>query len=260
MSDTNEYAITEVDPIIDGQVESVESEPSSSGEEDYFSWDEYADRKVKLPVAGEEIEVPLREALSGYQRQADYTRKTQELSQERSQLQFASAIQQALENDPQSTIDLLKEHYNLNEGLSQEEDIFADPMEKQYRQLESRIKSFEEQRAYEQLENNINSLQTKYGEGFDANEVISKALSTGTTDLEGIYKQIAFDKIMNKEQAVSKIKQEQLAKENAIVESKRQMGVVSGSSGAASAASQNSHVGSLRDAFDLAKRQLGISN
>jgi hypothetical protein len=37
------------------------------------------------------------------------------------------------------------------------------------------------------------------------------------------------------------------------------MGVVSGSSGAASAASQNSPVGSLRDAFDLAKRQLGIS-
>ena len=61
MSDTNEYAITEVDPIIDGQVESVESEPSSSAE-DYFSWDEYADRKVKLPVAGEEIEVPLKEA------------------------------------------------------------------------------------------------------------------------------------------------------------------------------------------------------
>ena len=139
MSDTNEYAITEVDPIEDGQVESVESETSSSGEEDYFSWDEYADRKIKLPVAGEEIEVPLRGALSGYQRQADYTRKTQELSQERSQLQFASAIQQALENDPQSTIDLLKEHYNLNEGLSEEEDIFADPMEKQYRQLESRI-------------------------------------------------------------------------------------------------------------------------
>jgi phosphopantetheinyl transferase (holo-ACP synthase) len=259
MSDTNEYAITEVDPITDGQVESVESEPSSSGEEDYFSWDEYADRKVKLPVAGEEIEVPLKEALSGYQRQADYTRKTQELSQERQQLQFAAAIQQALDSDPQSTIELLKEHYNLNEGLSEEEDIFADPMERQYRQLESRIKSFEEQRAYEQLENNINSLQTKYGEGFDANEVISKALATGTTDLEGIYKQIAFDKIMNKEQALSKVKQEQVAKENAIVESKRQMGVVSGGTSAASASTQDSHVGSLRDAFDLAKRQLGIS-
>jgi hypothetical protein len=46
---------------------------------DYFSWDEYADRNVKLNVAGEEVDVPLKEALAGYQRQADYTRKTQEL-------------------------------------------------------------------------------------------------------------------------------------------------------------------------------------
>ena len=44
--------------------------------QDYFTWDEYADRPVKLNVAGEEIDVPLKEALAGYQRQADYTRKT----------------------------------------------------------------------------------------------------------------------------------------------------------------------------------------
>ena len=33
---------------------------------DYFAWDEYADKPVKLNVAGEEIDVPLKEALAGY--------------------------------------------------------------------------------------------------------------------------------------------------------------------------------------------------
>jgi hypothetical protein len=60
--------------------------------QDYFTWDEYADRPVKLNVAGEEIDVPLKEALAGYQRQADYTRKTQELSEQRKQVQFGSPL------------------------------------------------------------------------------------------------------------------------------------------------------------------------
>ena len=64
--------------------------------QDYFTWDEYADRPVKLNIAGEEIDVPLKEALAGYQRQADYTRKTQELSEQRKQVQFGTALQEAV--------------------------------------------------------------------------------------------------------------------------------------------------------------------
>lgn len=43
--------------------------------------------KIKIKVNGEEKEVPLSELKNGYQRQADYTHKTQELSQERQQVE-----------------------------------------------------------------------------------------------------------------------------------------------------------------------------
>jgi hypothetical protein len=255
MSDTNEYAITEVDPIIDGQVESVESEPSSSAE-DYFSWDEYADRKVKLPVAGEEIEVPLKEALAGYQRQADYTRKTQELSQQKQQVQFASALQEALDKDPASTVELLRNHYGLNNEIV-EEDEYMDPWEKQYRDVNKRLQSFEESQALQEIEKTVSRLQSNYGEDFDPNEVVAKALATGNNDLEAVYKQIAFDRLWENQKQMNAKSQ----KEKQIIESKRQTGIVSGAgTSAATTTSSTAPVSSLRDAFDLAKRQLGISN
>lgn len=256
MSDTNEYAITEVDPTLDGQVESVESEPSVNSTEDYFSWDEYADRKVKLPVGGEEIEVPLKEALAGYQRQADYTRKTQELSQQKQQVQFASALQEALDKDPASTVELLRNHYGLNNEIV-EEDEYMDPWEKQYRDVNKRLQSFEESQALQEIEKTVSRLQSNYGEDFDPNEVVAKALATGNNDLEAVYKQIAFDRLWENQKQMNAKSQ----KEKQIIESKRQTGIVSGAgTSAATTTSSAAPVSSLRDAFDLAKRQLGISN
>jgi hypothetical protein len=256
MSDTTEYASIEVDPTFDsGQVENVGSE-TPEVEANYFEWDEYADHKVKVPVAGEEVEVPLREALAGYQRQADYTRKTQELSQQRQQVQFAAALQEALENDPAATVELLTKHYGLDANSVEAEDEFLDPGERQIRMLEKRIASFEEQQALQEIERTVSSLQARYGEDFDANQVVAKALATGNSDLEAVYKQIAFDRLWES----NKMNNSQRQKEQQIVEAKRQTGVVSGvAGGAASAAPTTAPVSSLRDAFDLAKRQLGIS-
>jgi exonuclease VII small subunit len=261
VEDTIEYATQEVDPTLDsGQVEDVGGETAEQAEVDYFDWNEYADKRVKLPVAGEEVEVPLSEALAGYQRQADYTRKTQELSQQRQQVQFAAAIQQALDNDPQGTIKLLQEHYGMNPEMQAfEDDPFADPTEKQIRQLETRIKSFEEAQALQQLERNLGFLQERYGEDFNPNEVVAQALAIGSNDLEGVYKQIAFDRMMSKNQAQQNVVAKKASEEQRIVEQKRQTGIVSGSSGAASVGATEAPVSSLRDAFDLAKRQLGIS-
>jgi len=109
------------------------------------------------------------------------------------------------------------------------------------------------------LERNLEFLQSKYGEDFDSNEVVAAALATGSNDLEGIYKQMAFDKMMSRQQAQQQVAQQRQVQEQKIVESKRQTGIVAGASGAASADSASAPVSSLRDAFDLAKRQLGIS-
>jgi hypothetical protein len=245
-------------PIVDGQVdansetgEALEAEPK-----EYFVWDEYADKPVKLIVDGEEIEVPLAEALNGYQRQSDYTRKTQELAEQRRQVQFAAALQEALQNDPASTVELLSQHYGVNKQPTSEEDEFLDPVEKQYRQLETRIQAFEQEKAMRELENQIESLSRRYGELFDANEVVAKALASGNTNLEAVYKQIAFDRLYDQTRTKSVAQAKQTEDTKKIVEAKREAAVVSKGSSAKSADVSSKPIKSVRDAFESAKRQL----
>ena len=224
--------------------------------QDYFTWDEYADRPVKLNIAGEEIDVPLKEALAGYQRQADYTRKTQELSEQRKQVQFGTALQEALQNDPKSTLELLKQHYGLEEQQSSEDELLLDPVEKQYRQLESRMKAFEQEKAMRELEKTVESLSRKYGDAFDADEVIAKALATGNSNLEAVYKQTAFDRIFEQNVTANQVKAKKAEDEKAIVQAKRDATVVSKGASAKSADVSSKPVTTFREAFELAKRQL----
>ena len=224
--------------------------------QDYFTWDEYADRPVKLNIAGEEIDVPLKEALAGYQRQADYTRKTQELSEQRKQVQFGTALQEALQNDPKSTLELLKQHYGLEEQQSSEDELLLDPVEKQYRQLETRMKAFEQEKAMRDLEKSVELLSRKYGDAFDADEVIAKALATGNSNLEAVYKQTAFDRIFEQNVTANQVKAKKADDEKAIVQAKRDATVVSKGASAKSADVSSKPVTTLREAFELAKRQL----
>ena len=250
-----------VDPIeLDGQVEGGEETSFEEYTPEYIDIDSYADKYVKLQLDGEELEVPLKEAVSGYQRQADYTRKTQQLAEERKNVQFAQAIQQALDNDPSATIELLKNHYGLDQQeVFEEDDIWADPMEKQYKQLERRLASFEEQQAMNELERTIGGLQQKYGDDFDANEVVSVALAQGTTNLEAVYKQMAFDRLYSREQAQRELQSRKTQQEQKIVQAKRSSGIVAGGSSAQGSSSDTAPITSLRDAFSAAKSQLGIS-
>lgn len=250
-----------VDPIeYDGQVESGE-ETTEEYTPDYIDYESFADKYVKVQLDGEELEVPLKEAVSGYQRQADYTRKTQQLAEERKNVQFAQAIQQALDNDPAATVELLKNHYGLTqEETFEEDDLWADPMEKQYKQLERRLASFEEQQAMNELERTIGGLQQKYGEDFDANEVVSAALAQGTSNLEAVYKQMAFDRLYSREQAQRELQSRKVQQEQKIVQAKRSSGIVAGGSSAQGSSADSAPITSLRDAFSAAKQQLGISN
>jgi hypothetical protein len=259
--DTENFDSEIMDPVeYDGQVDGMDEAADYESEPEYINLDDYADKYVKVTVDGEELEVPFKEAVSGYQRQADYTRKTQQLAEERRNVQFAQAIQQALDNDPNATIDLLKNHYGLNEVESfEEDDIFADPLEKQYRQLESRIRSFEEQQAMTELENNIYNLQQKYGEDFDANDVVAQALAMGTTNLEAVYKQSAFDRLYSREQAQRQMQTQRQEQEQKIVQAKRSGGIVAGGSSSQGTSVDSQPITSLRDAFASAKQQLGIS-
>lgn len=231
-----------------------------------LSVDEYANYVVPVKVDGEELQVPLSEALSGYQRQADYTRKTQELAEQRQQVEFAAAIQSALERNPEATIDLLSRHYGIsrqqaadmvNESVADEP---LDPIDQKFRDMEQRVASFEEYQSQQQIEREIAGLQSKYSD-FDVAEVVNTALRLGSTDLEGTYKQIMFDKMMNRQRLEAEAQKKKQETENAVVAAKRQAAVVSGGSNpSASATSEGATpITNIQDAWAAAKRQLGAN-
>jgi hypothetical protein len=260
MTDNNNIANPEnvVDPAANGQVDEVTEVVAETPEQelDFFDYTEVGDKYVKLQVDGEEVSVPVKEALAGYQRQADYTRKTQELSEQRKQVQFAATLAESLQNDPAGTLQALQQHYGVGTVAAiPEEEEWLDPAEKQLRQLEQRIAAFEQSKAMDELTRTIDSLQSKYGDDFNADEIVAKALTTGSTDLEAIFKQITFDKVYSKASEAEK----KLAEEQSRIEAKRSASVVSGgSANKNSAAPKAAKPTSVFEAFEQAKKTLNI--
>ena len=250
-------ASTEViDPIIeDGQVEEL-GEAGVIEEPELFDFTQYNDKFVKLQVDGEEVQVPLQEALAGYQRQADYTRKTQELSEQRKQVEFAATLAQSLQEDPAGTLQALQQHYGVGTVAAiPEEEEWLDPAEKQMRQLEQRIAAFEQSKAMDELTKTIDKLQSKYGEDFNPDEVVAKAMASGSTDLEAIFKQITFDKVYSKASESSK----KLADEQARVQAKRSATIVStGASSKGGSPAATIQPKTVFEAFEQAKKGLGL--
>jgi len=104
---------------------------------------EPADSTYTVKVDGSESEVTLSELQQGYQRQADYTRKTQELASERQRLEQAEAIVSALEADPQGALTALSTAFGIEDNRSSsptdewEED--PDPQEQRIASLEATV-------------------------------------------------------------------------------------------------------------------------
>ena len=258
---TNETIASAVDeeviPVDETAGEITESEKVQADtpeeEPELFDFTEIGDKFVKLQVDGQEVLVPIKEALAGYQRQADYTRKTQEVSEQRKRLEYASAIQEALEKDPAHTLQLLQQQFGTN-VQSEDEDLWLDPQTKQFKELEQRVARFEQDKAMDELTRTIDSLQSKYGEDFNADEVVAKALATGANDLEAIFKQITFDKVYSSRNESSK----KLADEQARLEAKRGAQVVSSASTAKATTVKTAPPKTVYEAFETAKKSLNL--
>jgi hypothetical protein len=257
----NENAVTS-DPQA-GQSAGTEvgtSAPAEAPSYDYIDTDSFADKYVKLKVDGEELDVPFKEALSGYQRQSDYTRKTQELASQRESLQHAATLAQALERDPMGTLDVLARHYGANIANQQlpAEPEFSDPLERQVWEMNQKIQSFEQAQAQQDLEREVSRLQQQYPD-FDPVQVITTALNSGTDNLEATYKQLAFDKLMNEVQTYRQAQQVMADRENQVVDAKRNAAFVAGGASANGAGVEPvGRITSVRDAWAAAKRQNGM--
>jgi hypothetical protein len=263
MSDITD--IPEFDPADGGQVLEVDG-TAEEVNAPILNVDEFADHYVTVKIDGEEMRVPLTEAVAGYSRHADYTRKTQELAEQRQQLQWATAIQAALDNDPAQTIDLLAAHYGISRQEAVKmaddfdfEDKWVDPADAKLAELDKRIKAFEEQQAYAQLERDVQALQNKYGEDFVPQEVIATAMSQGTNNLEAVYKQLAFDRVAAKAEAAKQLAADKAAQEKAVIDAKRSAAPVEGGSSAKGSKDEGGPIRSISDAWAAAKRQYGVS-
>ena len=147
-------------------------------------------------------------------------------------------------------IDLLAEHYGVTRRQAQEmvdddpylsDSSWDDPVDKRLKEIDQRVRSFEQAQAQARLEAEISRLQNKYGEEFDAQEVVSAALAQGNTNLESVYKQIAFDRLSSKKQATAN-------KEADVKEAKKAASVVSGASSAKTAKDDSGPIRSIADA------------
>lgn len=261
-------------PAGDGYTEQSESqEPPRS----YLDLDDdLANRYVRVKVDGVDEEVPLREALSGYSRTADYTRKTQELAQQRQEADYALAVQRALQAEPAETLRLLSRQYGINfdqppppaatEARSpyEDDDVYISPVEKRLAQIELQNRQINEQwereRADQHLQQAVGDLKQRY-QADDAiiREVVGVALQNGQgpESFDMIYKSVAFDRaVAARQQALATQQANDRQRQAAGANASQLIG--NGASATRAAAPPPDTSGrnlSLSEAFDLAMKE-----
>ena len=214
-----------------------------------------------VKVDGEESQVTLEELQDGYQRQADYTRKTQELADERKRLQQAEAIVSSLESNPAETLQALGEAFGItaqpvapqsdnNENYWYEEGPEQDATAKRLSELENRIAQQDRLSRRQQVEKQVEVLKDQYGE-FDSSELFQHALRHKIGNLEAALTHMRFGEVSEKATKLEKEQERTGAKRDASV-------VESGGSTAAQAVKTQTKTPpqSIREAFALAKKDL----
>lgn len=262
-----------------GDGQTIETE---QGNREYFDPTDYADRYVRIKVAGEDHEVPLQEALSGYSRTADYTRKTQELAQQRQQAEYALTLQRAIEANPQETLGLLARQHGIQFGQSPpsqqgweqpsyddglDDEPITDPIQKQLREQQQVIGSLVEQREREQADRAVRSaiggLQSRYQvDQSTIRQVIQTALQSnlGPESFDMIYKNLAFDRAHQARQQAQQQRQQQEEQRRAAGERASQLIGNDTSANGAGGSLPGPADGrmSISEAFEAAAREHGL--
>ena len=207
-----------------------------------------------VKVDGSEEQVSLDELRDGYQRQADYTRKTQELASERSRLQQAEAIVQSLEADPAGTLEALGDAFGVARATGEPTGVVdpwdePDPNEQRLATLEARLEQQDRVHRRQQVEKQVETLKGSYGE-FNASELYQHALKHKIGNLEAALTHMRYNDVASR---ANKLEQDQER-----TDAKREASMVepSGSKQAGSSTEPVSKPSSIREAFMDAKRSL----
>jgi len=136
-----------------------------------------------VKVGGQELQVPVSELVKGYQRTADYTRKTQQLASERRQLETADQLLRALDANPHATLAALAEHYQVDPSMLDEAPPGPTPEQLRLAELEQwRQEQFAEQQSAA-VDAEIGRLHHEYGD-FDDEDLFGFAVAHDMRNLE----------------------------------------------------------------------------
>ncbi len=139
-------------------VEAPPAEPQAR----YLDLDEYGDHLVKIKVDGEERELPFSRVRDGLMMQEAFTKRTQELAEERNRLYQAEALVAALEQNPHEIIRQLAEANDLDvNGL---QPVERTPEEAAFRAQQQQLTQARAQMAQAQINSEIAEIRAKFGD------------------------------------------------------------------------------------------------
>lgn len=209
LGDDNEVSEeTSDDSEVDDTDEDIGSEDEADlsendAPEDVFDFDSIKDKTVSVTVNGETFEVPLSELRNGYMRQADYTRKTQQVAADSQVLQWAREMQEAFRVDPAGSIRYLQEQFGL---LEKDADPWADvdpdmkPIvdelkrtQQELAQLRQQTQQVQQSRVDAEVQSELESMRSRY-QDFDPMVVLPIAIENGLS-MEKAYKLWKADKL-----------------------------------------------------------------
>lgn len=231
-----------------GPDEATGTEAIQEPEIEYLEIDDsLASKHVKVTVDGEELSVPLSELTQGYSRQADYTRKTQELASQRKEAEAALQLQRAFEANPGLTVQILAERQGMSVqqflGMSQQqqnaaaqeavqEDDYADPLEQQLAESNRRLQTLEQQIAQERADRELRSVIEGLKQQYQASDddiraTIQQAMQMNLPPqmLPMLYQATAFQKLQTQQQTRQSAETQRAAQEQA----RRQAAAAAGS-------------------------------
>lgn len=238
-------SIFDADPVDGATADTDFGVPTETADEPLYT----------VKVQGEERQVSLKELQDGYMRQADYTIKTQDLANQRSELEQYRAVMEAFESNPEAATRALAQYYGFDpvpdvqpQTMTQPQyDDWGDPIPQQTPQvdpvvaelrqeinrLQGDIRSLTTSRARDELTGQAKQLAEKYPD-VDPEVALRHATTQRFPTLELAFKDLAFEA---RNEAYLE-HQRRLQSEAQVIESKRGASVVNPGSGPAAGAVQ----------------------
>lgn len=274
----DEPVVTDDAPVDGGQGEVTDEVPAGTDpQRDYLDLTQFSDKYVRVKVNGEDVDIPVSDLPNQAMMHADYTRKTQELAEQRRQVEFWQQVDQAMKVDAQATLEYLAKTHGVQFAQAAQQrmdddddwglgDGGSNPELDRFRQELSPVIDFvQQQQAAAYLEQVVQGLTQKYGDDFNPQEVAREAASRGIYDpsmLEAVYRDMAFDRLRAQQaaQAQFSAQQQQASQQRqaAAQSAAKVIGNVPSASSAGVATAPKPVVNSVYDAFLVAKKELGL--